>query len=67
MNKKIFVVVGEGQREGEYGVLGAFTDKKKAESTLDKLKEFGYGGWEDFHLESYTDNELDFEIGVDED
>ncbi len=62
MNKEIYVIVGEGQREDEAGVLGVFSNKKKAESTLNKLKEFGYGDWEDFHLESYTDNELDFEI-----
>jgi len=62
MNKEIYVIVGEGQREGEAGVLGAFTDEKKAKATLKKLKKFGYGCWEDFHLESYTDNELDFEI-----
>ena len=66
MNKEIYVIVGEGQNEGELGVLGAFSDKKKAKSTLNKLKKFGYGGWEDFHIQSYTDNELDFEIGVDE-
>jgi hypothetical protein len=63
----IFVIVGEGQNEGELGVLGAFSDEKKAKSTLKKLKKFGYGGWEDFHIQSYSDNELDFEIGVEED
>jgi hypothetical protein len=63
----IFVIVGEGQNEGELGVLGAFSDEKKAKSTLKKLKKFGYGGWEDFHLQSYISNELDFEIGVEED
>jgi hypothetical protein len=62
MNKEIYVIVGEGQNEGELGVLGAFSDKKKANSTLKKLKKFGYGGWEDFHIQSYTDNELGFEI-----
>jgi hypothetical protein len=66
MNKEIYVIVGEGQNEGELGVLGAFSDKKKANSTLKKLKKFGYGGGEDFYLQTYTNNELDFEIGVEE-
>ena len=41
MNKEIYVIVGEGQNEGEYGVISTYTDQKKAKADLKLLKKRG--------------------------
>ena len=62
-SQTIYIIVGEGQREGEMGVIAAYTDSEKAKADLEILKKRGYGGWEDFHLDTFIGNEL----GIDSD
>ena len=66
MNKEIYVIVGEGQNDGEYGVISTYTDQKKAKADLKLLKKRGYGGWEDFYLRTYPENEFGFELDSDD-
>lgn len=58
----IYVIVGEGQREGEAGVLGVYTDHKLAKADFKKVKKFGYGDWEDFRFETHDANVPYFEF-----
>ena len=66
MNKEIYVIVGEGQDEGVYGVISTYTDQKKAKADLKLLKKRGYGSWEDFHIHTYPVNEFGFELNSDD-
>lgn len=65
-SQSIYVIVGEGQREGEEGVIAAYTDLKKAKEDLQLLKKRGYGIFEDFHLRTYIGNVLGIDLDSDD-
>ena len=59
-SQSIYIIVGEGQREGEMGVIAAYTDLKKAKADYSRMKKEGFGDWEDFYLQTYPANGFEF-------
>lgn len=57
-----YVIIGEGQREGEERVLGVYTDQQIAKVDFKRVKKEGYGDWEDFRLETHIANTPFFEF-----
>jgi hypothetical protein len=52
----VWILIGEGQREGEEHVMAVYSDPRKAKETYMRFKKEGYGDHEDFRLEKYPLN-----------